>query len=288
MNFDEQLGARQTVALSAGEISYRDVGEGKPIVFVHGLMTNSVLWHKVIPLLADGARCIAPDLPLGSHQSPMNPDADLTLPGLADLVNEFIAALDLTDVTLVGITVGGVIGTLAAFDDAARSDRISRLVLLPVDAYDNVPPKILKPMLRAGRVPGVIWAQAQSLRLESNRKMPFAYGRVAKKPFEPEMFEEFLTPLWTRRASRHDLRKVLYDITPRHSRAVAEKYGQYHKPVLVVWSREDRLFPYAHAERIASEFPNARLETIPDSYTYVVQDQPRHVATVVQDFHKNA
>lgn len=285
MNFDTQLGSRREVALSSGVVRYRDTGEGRPIVFVHGLMTNSVLWHKVVPLLSDGARCITPDLPLGSHVSPMNPDADLTLPGLADLLNEFIAALDLTDVTLVGVTIGSVIAELAAFDNL---ERIGRLALLPTDAYDNVPPKILRPNLRAGRIPGVIWLQAQSLRLDANRKMPFAFGRVAKKPFEPDVFKEFLTPLQTRRATRRDLRKVLRTLGPGPSLAAAERYGQYDRPVLLAWPREDRLFPYAHAERMAAEFPNARLETVPDSYTYVVQDQPEYVATILRDVHKNA
>lgn len=285
MDFDALLGPRHEVTLSSGAIRYRDVGEGRPIVFVHGLMTNSVLWHKVIPsLVAGGARCVAPDLPLGSHVIPMNADADLSLPALADLVNEFLAALDLTDVTLVGITVGGVIATLAA--QARGADRIGRLVLLPTDAYENVPPKILRHMKVAARVPGMVWTIAQSLRLESNRKMPMAYGRVAKKLFEPEVFAEFLTPLQTRRTTRRDFAKVVRGVGPRPALAAAEKYREFHKPVLLIWSTEDRLFPYEHATRMAAEFPNARLETVPDAYSYLVQDQPRHVATVLGEFHE--
>lgn len=284
MDFDAQLGPRHEVTLTPGTVRYRDIGEGRPIVFVHGLMTNSVLWHKVIPSLVDGgARCIAPDLPLGSHVLPMNPDADLSLPALASLVNEFLEALDLTDVTLVGITIGGLIATLAAQEEGA--DRIGRLVLLPVDAYENVPPKILKHMKVAVRVPGMVWTIAQSLRLEANRKMPMSYGLVAKRLFEPELFTEFLTPLQTQRTIRRDFSKVVRHISPAEALAAAEKYGEFTKPVLVVWSEEDKLFPYEHAERITASLPNARLETVPDSYSYVVQDQPRHVAAAVGDFH---
>jgi pimeloyl-ACP methyl ester carboxylesterase len=286
MDFDAQLGPRKEIMLGPGVVRYRDIGEGRPIVFVHGLMTNSVLWHKVIPLLANGARCVAPDLPLGSHALPMNSDADLSLPALADLVNEFIAALDLTDVTLVGVTIGGVIATMAA--QAEQSERIGRLVLLPTDAYENVPPKILRHLKVAARIPGSIWAMAQSLRMKANRAMPFSYGWVAKKPFEDEMYAEFLTALQTQRGTRRDTAKAIRGISPRHSLAAAAKYGQFRKPVLLVWSKEDRLFPYEHAERMAASFPDARLETVPDSYTYVVQDQPHHVATVLRQFHEAA
>jgi pimeloyl-ACP methyl ester carboxylesterase len=283
MAFDTDLGPRKQVRLGAGVISYRDVGEGRPIVFVHGLMTNSVIWHKVIPELAGDARCVAPDLPLGSHALPLNPDADLTLPGLAALVEEFLVALDLRDVTLVGITIGGVISTLTALE---RSERVGRLVLLPTDAYDNVPPKILRHMLVAARVPGLIWAMAQSLRLESSRSMPFSYGWVAKKPFSAQQYKEFLTPLQTQAGTRRDFRKVLLGIGPRHMRAATEKFGEFDKPVLLVWSREDRLFPYEHAERMAAALPDSRLEPVQDSYTYVVQDQPEHIAKVLKEFHQ--
>src|SRR5262249_3057864 len=56
-------------------------GAGRPLVFVHGLLANSRLWRKVIALLEPRFRCVAPDLPLGSHRLPMNSDAELTPPG---------------------------------------------------------------------------------------------------------------------------------------------------------------------------------------------------------------
>ena len=98
----------KTVELSAGTIRYRDDGEGPPLVFVHGALVNGLLWRKVTPpLVAAGYRCIVPDWPLGGHLAPMNPDADLTFPGLARLVDEFLAALDLREVALVGNDTGG-------------------------------------------------------------------------------------------------------------------------------------------------------------------------------------
>src|SRR5947207_9922584 len=78
---------RQTVTLPQGEIRYREVGTGDPIVFVHGFLVDGALWDEVTPRLADGHRCIVPDLPLGSHRLPMRSDADLSPPGLAKLVD---------------------------------------------------------------------------------------------------------------------------------------------------------------------------------------------------------
>jgi pimeloyl-ACP methyl ester carboxylesterase len=53
-------------------------------VFVHGLLVNGRVWERLIPRLSAKARCIVPDLPLGSHPAPMNSSADLSPPGLAD------------------------------------------------------------------------------------------------------------------------------------------------------------------------------------------------------------
>ena len=84
-----------SVKLPQGNIHYREYGEGPPIVFVHGLLVDGGLWRKVTPLLEDNFRCIVPELPLGSHPEPMNPDADLSPPGLARIIAGFLEALEL-------------------------------------------------------------------------------------------------------------------------------------------------------------------------------------------------
>src|SRR3954463_3626865 len=95
------------IELTAGTIRYRDTGSGPPIVFIHGLLVDGTLWRKVVPRLEDRFRCIVPDLPLGSHPYAMRPNADLTPPGLARLIGEFLEKLDLRDVTLVANATGG-------------------------------------------------------------------------------------------------------------------------------------------------------------------------------------
>jgi len=79
MSLSSDLGELKEVELAPGTIRYRERGTGEPIVFVHGLLVNGDLWRKVVPQLADRYRCITPDLPLGSHEIPMKPDADLSI-----------------------------------------------------------------------------------------------------------------------------------------------------------------------------------------------------------------
>ena len=101
------LGPRREVHLRQGTVRYREAGSGPPIVFVHGLLTHGDLWRAVVPPLAEGYRCIVPDWPLGAHRPPVDADADLTFAGLARIVADFLAALDLEGVRWSATTPAG-------------------------------------------------------------------------------------------------------------------------------------------------------------------------------------
>src|SRR4051794_11476907 len=102
MNASAESAHRTEVDLPAGRIRYRDEGQGKAVVFVHGYLVDSRLWDGVVDRLSDRCRCLAPDWPIGSQRMAMNPDADLTPYGIAATIADFLEALDLDDVTIVG------------------------------------------------------------------------------------------------------------------------------------------------------------------------------------------
>src|ERR1700722_14186070 len=113
------------VDLPQGTIEYRVAGPASssrpPVVFAHGILVDLRLWEPVAErLAAEGIRSYAPTLPLGAHQRPMNADADLSPHGVAGLVSDFIAALGLDNVTIVGNDTGGAICQLLLAGDAGR------------------------------------------------------------------------------------------------------------------------------------------------------------------------
>src|SRR5215472_12642658 len=103
------LDAFKEVSLPEGTVRYSDQGTGPTLVFIHGLLANRLLWSRVIPRLVSHFRCVAPDLPLGAHAVPLHSDADLSPLGVAQLVADFLEALDLHEVTLIGNDTGGAI-----------------------------------------------------------------------------------------------------------------------------------------------------------------------------------
>jgi pimeloyl-ACP methyl ester carboxylesterase len=270
-----------SVKLPQGNIHYREYGEGPPIVFVHGLLVDGRLWRKVTPLLEDNFRCIVPELPLGSHPEPMNPDADLSPPALARIVAGFLDALDLEDVTLVANDTGGAISQITA---ANHPERIGRLVLTNCDAFENFLPPAFRPLQWSARVPGMLNGVLQGMRFEPLRRLPIAYGWLIKRDFGAAPTREWVDPFLSDKQVRRDTVKVLKGIDPRYTLEAAEKLRDFERPALLAWAVEDRFFKLSYAERLADTIRGATLERIDDSYTFVSEDQPERLAELIETF----
>ena len=217
----EALGKGETLSLPQGAIRYHSTGSGPAIVFVHGALVNANLWRKVVAELVPDFRCVALDLPLGGHVLPMPPDADLSPPGLANLIADAIEALELEDVTLVGNDTGGALCQLVV---TRRPERIGSLVLTSCDAFDNFPPKAMQPAMPLLRAPGALAAVLAPLRLKALRARMMTLMRAERH---------------VERDAARVGRELLHDVPPEvrvHERAVDE---HDHRPraVLVVPDR---------------------------------------------------
>ena len=280
MSISDRLGARRTVDLPQGRITYRDTGSGEAIVFVHGVLVNGDLWRDVVPELADRYRCITPDWPLGAHPEPMSADADLSTPGLGRLVADFLAALSLDDVTLVGNDTGGAVCQMVV---TQHPERVGRLVLASCDAYEVFPPQPFGFLRWIGRVPLATALVAHSVRLRPLRRLPLAFGLVTSAPPPREISDSYVTPGY-RASIRRDTRKVLNGVSNRHTLEAARHFGEFTKPVLVAWGSDDRLFPAELADRLTADFPDARRETVTGSRTFIGEDQPQQLAALIDRF----
>jgi pimeloyl-ACP methyl ester carboxylesterase len=271
-----------TIDLPQGTIRYEDVGSGPAVVFVHGLLVNGKLWRKVTPVLSSSARCIVPDLPLGSHSLPMSPTADLSVAGVAKLVADLLEALDLHDVTLVGNDSGGAIAQLVA---ARHPERLGRLVLTTCDAYEIFPPPLFSYLRVLPHVPGLIAVLAKSMqRSRMLRNLPLAYGLLAKSGISDDVAKSYVEPCATNPDIRRDVAKFSRSVSPKVTQQAAKELRSFDRPVLLLWTPEDRFFPVSLAERFVQDLPNARLVTIDDAYVFVAEDQPERVANEIAQF----
>jgi pimeloyl-ACP methyl ester carboxylesterase len=272
------------VELSAGTIEYEDTGgEGPAIVLLPGLMMDASLWEEVIADLSPDHRCVAPTLPMGAHRHAMLADADLSPRGLARLVSEFLDRLDLNDVTLVGNDTGGAIVQLIACDGATR---VSRIVLVSCDAFDNFPPGLTgKTLVLTGKLsPTMFGLFMQQMRLRPLRRLPLAFGWLTMRG--DAVTARWIEPVLKQREIRRDTVRVLRAIAAQRHLMLeaAECLPSFERPALVVWASQDRVMPPEHGRRLAELLPQGRLVEIPDSYTLIPLDQPARLVEAIQHF----
>jgi pimeloyl-ACP methyl ester carboxylesterase len=268
------------IDLSAGTLDYLDTGgDGPTLVLLHGLLMDSSLWDGPIADLSTDHRCIAPTLPLGAHRHPIS--GDLSLPAIAQLVEEFLDRLDLHDVTLVGNDTGGALVQLVL---AGKPERVARAVLVSCEAFDNVPPGLTgKVLVLSGRLsPWLFGAFMQQLRLRAVRRLPIAFGWLTKRG--DATTARWIRPVLTSQQIRRDTVRMLRAIDGRAVAEATAALPSFHRPALVVWAAEDRVMPPEHGRRLAELLPDARLVEVADSYTLVPLDQPASLAGAVRDF----
>lgn len=279
MSISKGLGKEKRVELPQGAIQYRETGDGEPIVFVHGAAVNGDLWRKVVPALADRFRCITPDLPLGGHRLAMNSDADLGPQGVATLISDFVTALGLKEVTLVANDSGGAVSQIVI---TRHPERISRLVLTNCDAFEEFPPRYIRPLPWLVRIPGFVFATMQALRFGPLRRLVLSSG--AKSRIGREISDSYLEHARSSAAIRRDLTKFLTGMSPKHTFAAARRFRDVTQPVLIAWGVNDLFFSREFPERLAAALPNSRLERIEDSRTFVPEDQPERLADLIREF----
>jgi pimeloyl-ACP methyl ester carboxylesterase len=276
-----ELGPGRMIDLGGGRrIRAHATGEGPPIVFVHGALVNANLWRKVIPRLHGFTR-VALDLPLGSHLVPMSKDADLRAPALADLIADALEKLQLGDATVVGNDTGGGLTQILA---TRRPERVGALVLTSCDAFDNFPPPFFRKVLAPAQIPGAIPVAFAGLRLRPLRRLPIAFGWLTNEPIDRDAEDSYVLPVLTRREIRRDTRRFLGGMDPAETLDAAAKLTRWDKPALIAWSRNDRFFPPAHAERLAKIIPDARLEWIEGARTFSPEDRPERLAELIGAF----
>src|SRR5262249_7907682 len=252
-----------------------------PIVFAHGLLVNANLWRKVVAELSHDFRCVTLDLPLGSHTLPMPEPADLTPHGLADLIADALEALALEGATLVGNDTGGALCQRVV---TRRPERIGRLVLTSCDYRDNFPPPMFRYFKPAAAIPGAMRLLMMPMRLRAPRRLPFAYGWLVKRPIDREAEDSYLYPGMDSDGVDRDHNGATKGGDARSTTAAADRLKEFGKPALIAWSREDRFFKPAHAERLAQELPNARLEWIENARSLSPEDEAGRLAELIADF----
>jgi pimeloyl-ACP methyl ester carboxylesterase len=276
------LGEASRLDVPQGTVEVFRRGEGRPLVFAHGWLANANLWRGVVDRLADRFECIALDLPFGAHRVPLGGDADLSAAGCGALIAAILEALGLDDVTLVGNDSGGAYSQIAL---AGGAGAVARLVLTSCETpYDEFPPEPFDGLPAAARDTETLGQLLSALEDPEVRKLPVAFGLLVKHPLENAVSDSYALPCIRDPRVLADTARVMEGASTETVQRSGEALIEGWKgPTLLVWSREDPVFPIEHARRYA-EALGAELVEIDDSYSFTPEDQPQAVADAIDAF----
>jgi pimeloyl-ACP methyl ester carboxylesterase len=242
---------RRSVELPGARVNYVEIGEGDPILFIHGISGGWQNWLENLPHCGATHRAIALDLP-GFGTSPM-PEWEVGMPAYGRLVHDFCEKLELVGTTLVGNSMGGFIAVEAA---TAEPQRFRRLVLVSAAGIINT----WNPEARAtatayawSKLGGTVADRGHWI-VSHPRSRQLALAPFFRYPgkLRPELLAEQMAG--GRCPGFGDALKSLV------AHDIRERLATIEMPTLIVWGLSDRVIPVAAGISYHRRIPHSRLE----------------------------
>jgi pimeloyl-ACP methyl ester carboxylesterase len=246
----------RSVQTASGRISYTEQGTGPVALFVHGVLLNGHLWRHQLAELSDIRRCIAVDL-LAHGDTEIAPDQDVSVTANANMLKEFLDALNIDQVDLVGNDSGGGIAQIFA---ALYPERVRSLTLTDCDTHDNWPPEAFKPFLAMAAAGGLRGTLDAMLSDKSVYRSPQALGPAYEHPerLSDDSIETYLRPLVRTEQRTRDLQRFLAAFDNKHTLAIAARLKTLKAPTLIVWGTDDVYFDVKWSHWLAETIPGTR------------------------------
>jgi 2-hydroxymuconate-semialdehyde hydrolase len=263
---------RNRVRVSGGELAYADVGEGPPILLLHGFPTSAFLWRRETWLFSQRMRVIVPDL-LGYGESDKPGEGDLSEPAQAGYVRELLDHLQIHQAAVVGHDIGGAVAQILALDHPEL--RIPALILLDSPSFDVWPIDAVKEL--QGTVPD---RQTGGLVAEwIGRTLDL--GVAHKAVLDEATLRGYVSP-WL--ADPPAFFRAARGIRGVGLAGRDDDLSALRQRVLLVWGEDDPFIPPEVGERLNDLIPGSTLALLPGCAHFVTEDAASTVGPLVSSF----
>src|SRR6202020_723421 len=245
--------SKQSIETASGRISYVEQGTGPVALFVHGVLLNGYLWRHQLGELSDIRGTIAVDL-LGHGDTEISAGQDVSVTANAKMLSEFLDALNIDKVDLVGNDSGGGISQIFA---ALYPERVRSLTLTNCDTHDNWPPEAFKPfvaMVGAGGLRGTLSAMLSD---KAIYRSPQALGPAYEHPDQVTdgTIETYLRPFVATDQRTRDLERFVLAFDNKHTVAIEPKLKALKAPTLIAWGTDDVYFDVKWSRWLSETIP---------------------------------
>ena len=258
-----------TVEVNGERVAYLDVGQGKPVILIHGFGGSMWQWeHQQQPLSAE-FRLITPDL-IGSGLS-TKPEIEYRPEQMLDYFIGFMDALRIRQAALVGNSMGAGLAIGMAM---TYPDRVSQLILI-----DGLPANV-RERLTSPSIKRTLDTAAPSWLASFGN---WLFGGVMIESVLKEIVHDpaLLTPAVIERSNRNRQRPGVIPplMTVRHTLPLwesgfAKRIGEIRHPTLILWGEEDRVFPLPVGEDLHRTIKGSALVRIPNAGHIPQWEQP--------------
>ena len=264
-SYAEWTAAQETTAVTVDghelDVAYYDEGSGDPVVFLHGIPTNSYLWRDVIGPIAAERRVIVPDM-IGYGNSSMFDGFDRSIRAQEEMITELLSALDVESPSLVGHDLGGGVFLRYA---AHHPDAVDELVLSNSIAYDSWPIQLITDLglPETARETGVEELQAM---------LDDLFRDTLSGSEHSEAFLDGMTTPWNSEAGVTSLVRNAISTNTNHTTEVDPETIEAR--TLLLWGSDDQFQSIEWAERLQADIETAELIGLDDANHWVMEDRP--------------
>jgi pimeloyl-ACP methyl ester carboxylesterase len=257
-----------------------ELGEGPPLVFVHGLSGSWPNWLEQLPVLADEHRVLAPDLP-GFGHSPM-PAGEISIAGYARVLDGLLGALGIESAAVVGNSMGGFIGSELAISFPQRVERLVLVSAAGLSTHNE--PRTVRAMPALRRLDRVLamstaWLASKSDSVERRPRLRDATMNLVVA--HPSRLPAALAAEQLRGAGKPGFMQALAAVVEYD---VSDRLPQIACPTLIVWGDRDRLITVRDADVFEELIPNSRKVIFEDTGHMAMLERPAAFNELLKGF----
>jgi pimeloyl-ACP methyl ester carboxylesterase len=275
----------RTVSIDGLDIFYREAGsrDNPTILLLHGFPTSSHMFRNLIPALADKFHLVAPDYPgYGNSSMPSVNEFDYTFDNLAEIVEKFIAAIALKKYSLYVMDYGAPIGYRIA---TKYPERVQSLIVQNGNAYEEGLREFWEPIKAywQERSPENAEKLKYLVTLEAT-KWQYTNGVRNLEAISPDTWtidQHFLD-----RPGNDEIQLALlysYGTNPPLYPQWQEYFRKYQPPTLIVWGKNDYIFPPEGAHPYKRDLKDVELHLL-DTGHFALEEDGDAIANYIEEF----